>query len=297
MNEFTLKVLALCLLAPCWGFGHGVGRLFDIAVVDGKLVAQGYNTGGFDGGETVRPYVNSIHDHFNFIISDGQPLGVTDYPSWDVGILPGSNISELIGFGLNVELIGSGKWINVPAQDGTGLAQDFGKPELMFFSNQFLLINPAEIIRVSFGGDTINTLNLGGFQFSDEVTGPIADLDFKFFIDQHNATEIYFVQFRLTTNAPGVEDSDSIYVIQSPDGIGPVERMHFQSLYLERYFGNVDPKPVLGDVNLDGRVDLLDVEAFVNRIQTNVFQAEADVNQDGVVNLFDVQPFVVLVSG
>ena len=53
----------------------------------------------------------------------------------------------------------------------------------------------------------------------------------------------------------------------------------------------------LGDVNLDGSVNLLDVAPFIELITTGMFQAEADVNQDGVVNLLDVQPFVALLSG
>ncbi len=53
----------------------------------------------------------------------------------------------------------------------------------------------------------------------------------------------------------------------------------------------------LGDVNLDGVVNLLDVAPFVELLSSGDFQAEADINQDGVVDLLDVQPFVDLLSG
>ena len=49
---------------------------------------------------------------------------------------------------------------------------------------------------------------------------------------------------------------------------------------------------LLGDVNLDGVVDLLDVAPFVELISNSQFQQEADINQDGQVNLLDVAPFV-----
>ncbi len=55
--------------------------------------------------------------------------------------------------------------------------------------------------------------------------------------------------------------------------------------------------PLLGDVNLDGTVSLLDVAPFVGRITTGTFQAEADINQDCSVNLLDVAPFVSLLTG
>lgn len=53
----------------------------------------------------------------------------------------------------------------------------------------------------------------------------------------------------------------------------------------------------LGDVNLDGNVDLLDVAPFVALLNEGGYQIEADINYDGSVNLLDVAPFVDLLSG
>ncbi len=57
------------------------------------------------------------------------------------------------------------------------------------------------------------------------------------------------------------------------------------------------PAVLLGDVNLDGVVSLLDVDPFVGLISEAEFQAEGDINGDGVVNLLDVDPFVALLTG
>ena len=54
---------------------------------------------------------------------------------------------------------------------------------------------------------------------------------------------------------------------------------------------------LLGDINGDGEVNLLDVQPFVDLLSSGDFQAEADINQDGVVSLLDVDPFVALLSG
>ncbi len=54
---------------------------------------------------------------------------------------------------------------------------------------------------------------------------------------------------------------------------------------------------MLGDVNLDGDVNLLDVSPFVDRISQQQYQCEADVNEDGEVNLLDVAPFIDILSG
>ena len=54
---------------------------------------------------------------------------------------------------------------------------------------------------------------------------------------------------------------------------------------------------VLGDVNQDGFVNLLDVGPFIDLISDGGFLPEADINGDGSVDLLDVGPFVDLLSG
>lgn len=54
---------------------------------------------------------------------------------------------------------------------------------------------------------------------------------------------------------------------------------------------------LLGDVNGDGVVDLLDVAPFVEAVASGTYIAQADINGDGMVNLLDVQPFVDLLIG
>ena len=54
---------------------------------------------------------------------------------------------------------------------------------------------------------------------------------------------------------------------------------------------------LLGDVNLDGTVNLLDVGPFVELLGGGQYQPEGDINQDGVVNLLDVGPFVNILAG
>lgn len=53
---------------------------------------------------------------------------------------------------------------------------------------------------------------------------------------------------------------------------------------------------ILGDVNLDGVVNLLDVGPFVDLISNAEFQTEADIDGNGNVDLLDVGPFVDLLS-
>ena len=54
---------------------------------------------------------------------------------------------------------------------------------------------------------------------------------------------------------------------------------------------------VLGDVNVDGGVNFLDISPFIAALLTGTFQAEADVDQNGSVNFLDIAPFVLVLRG
>ena len=53
----------------------------------------------------------------------------------------------------------------------------------------------------------------------------------------------------------------------------------------------------LGDVNMDGSTNLLDVGPFIAALSGGQYICEADVNQDGAVNLLDVDPFILVIAG
>ncbi len=60
-------------------------------------------------------------------------------------------------------------------------------------------------------------------------------------------------------------------------------------------FVNTEPI-LLGDVNRDGQISLLDVQPFVDVLSNGTCNAQSDINQDGVTNLLDVDGFVDLLS-
>ena len=54
---------------------------------------------------------------------------------------------------------------------------------------------------------------------------------------------------------------------------------------------------LLGDINCDGAVTLLDVGPFVDLISSGEFSSKGDFNGDGVITLLDIQGFVDALSG
>ena len=60
---------------------------------------------------------------------------------------------------------------------------------------------------------------------------------------------------------------------------------------------NVGQSILVGDVNLDGEVNLLDVQPFVDALIAMEYLPQADINFDGLLDLQDVAPFVAILSG
>ena len=84
------------------------------------------------------------------------------------------------------------------------------------------------------------------------------------------------------------------------DGSVTIVNRNADSQAIGRFCGAADglkfELDLIGDVNLDNRVDLQDVSPFSDLIDSNQFQNEADIDQNGTVDLKDVQPFVNLIS-
>jgi plastocyanin len=57
------------------------------------------------------------------------------------------------------------------------------------------------------------------------------------------------------------------------------------------------PPVLLGDVNLDGTVDFLDITPFIGVLSSTTFQAEADCDQSGDVDFLDITPFIAILAG
>ena len=100
----------------------------------------------------------------------------------------------------------------------------------------------------------------------------------------------YGILFRLLSDNDSIIDSDPIWLVFN-FGMSPVD---FDNLAIPAFVGS---DLLLGDVNGDGAIDLLDVAPFVDLIINGGFNPLADLNGDGVVDLLDVAPFVALITG
>ena len=230
------KYLLLCLIIASVSLESKVqahnGRRFEIVIDNNQLFAQGYLSGSDpddDGGGVVRPYYNALHDHF-----DNRKSGLGAIAS-----LPGFDLFEtsgLLGFDLSLSLTGAGKWTD-PMNNmhgGGGHGSHMGTPVLS-------PLDPNETIYVGFGNQDTDTDLLGSLLLVDNIAGPISDIDLDYDIGLYPDNVLYYLQWQLSTNAPGIAASGPLYTIFSPDKADPENSpngpLHHQALALESFLG------------------------------------------------------------
>ena len=219
------------------------GRRFLVEVLDGKLQAQGVNTGEPDGAPAVRPYVNSIHGHWENVSPDPnselEPFATSFLP--DFGVPIDASFVHLKFHELTLELIAASKWVDpptMPPADTIPVLQP---------------LDANEVIRIESVNSDITTNTLGELFLSVSVPqAGIDDIVLNYNIEGHPTDEIHVLQFLLSATPADpsqsdlIADSDPIFVLLSPDGSNPKERLHHASLYLEEYLATypiVVPEP------------------------------------------------------
>jgi hypothetical protein len=64
-----------------------------------------------------------------------------------------------------------------------------------------------------------------------------------------------------------------------------------------RVFVSQVPVPILGDCDLNGEVNFLDINPLIGLLSSNTYLQQADTNEDGVLNFLDIAPFIAILSG
>ena len=156
------------------------------------------------------------------------------------------------------------------------------------------------------GGPTQGFSVTGGYVYR----GSIAELDGHYFFADFVTERIWSFKFNQdnqvdfdATNFTDFTDWTDIIETGSPTVITAISSFgedNNGNLFVVSLGGTVFrlnsvDAILLGDVNMDGVVNFLDIQPFIDAIFTG-FQAEADVNQDGNVNFLDIQPFIDLLS-
>lgn len=229
-----------CMLFSCLAANAHDGRRLAVVVVDGKLAAHGYNSGAYDQQVSPRPYYNAIHGHWHNQEVAGMPFADANLPSFDVfgpdtvgSIGVSTSSAALANESLTLTLLGASTW-TPPAM------MPFGAVDLLPLSGETIMVDHGA---QSISTDTLGSLVLADLNEIDPAAGKI-DLDLEYLIEGHPSNSLYVLEWSLSTSAPGVASSDSIYTILSPQGA-----LHHQALHLEAHLGAaIAPEPAAGSL-------------------------------------------------
>ena len=221
--------MGLAALAASIAEAHS-GRRFVVSVDSDQIVARGANTGTDDGAPAVRPYLGAIHDHWQ-----NSPLGLdsasASFPEFDV---PGPT-SALANWPLRLTLHAVTTWRDPPHMPSAGTVP------------QLAPLSAGEIVSVTLDGETVDSSSPGTLLLASSVLAEgVLDISLLYEVNQRPSNQIHVVEVALSSGNPAIGDSDSLYVILSPDGATPVERLHHASLFLENYLASARPVPEPG---------------------------------------------------
>ena len=224
------------------------------------------------------PTLNQINNFNGVLFGSGQ---------FDLGLLFGSTgpntLSDWLYFG--------------DIFYGFGASLNSGFTSDSFAQQVFLLeyrISPdaGRITQFALTTDTENFLNDLGFDLGESVSIRILTEIYDGTTDQLlGSTE-------LSLNSDGGSallqnlDADSLRIRTYGLKIGFLASVG--SFFHE--FDTVAVQTLLGDCNLDGIVDFLDIQPFISILSNNSFLAQADVDEDGDVDFLDIIPFVAILS-
>lgn len=166
VRRFAPAIILAILAADCREADAHRGRRFSVEIVDDKLQAQGVNTGPDDGLPAVRPYANTIHDHWQNVDALGTAL--SSLPGFDVPHF----VTPLVGQELRLELVSVSKWENPPLM-----------PDAQTIT-RLQPLDPGELLTIVGPRGETNSTELGSVLLSSEIpVGVALDLDLVYQIN------------------------------------------------------------------------------------------------------------------
>ena len=253
---------------------------------------------------------DTLSDTSNYIDEVPQTLTLASGPNGDIsstrvivafspdssGVL-GSVQFALSFFGLD----------NVPVNEPSTDPMDLGFAFFTTFPGMSEAVDKVDetFDKINFDKENILGADAGYDVF--EATLDLSDLGISvsaaktYYISIHafNTSPFELPHVHTSTNSGsvvGVEDDYYYFLLADSDPLVVSSYFSGNPMWACRIEMETD-SVLLGDVNLDGEINLLDVAPFVDLLTQGNFLPEADVNQDGVVDLLDVAPFVDLLTG
>lgn len=214
----------------------------------------------------------------------------------------GAQISIALGNdgGTNIDLgvAGPGKSIDFFIGQNIGSNDDLGAVFAVVTISGGVVDSPAGII--SADGDGTPGFFGAGNLFESTI-GP-GDSDSQFEVNQFfNSSQPVMTAtnrelwFTLNLDTTGLPDGD--YTITLEDSNQSFRASDGTFIAANNDLSFTVSSILIGDVNLDGVVDFLDISPFIGVLSSGLFQVEADCDGNGTVDFLDISAFIAILSG
>ena len=203
LHRTALAVTLLWFTLSASSLAHN-GRRFAVSIEDNQYVAQGSNTGAPDGLDSVRPYDNSLHDHWRNVLTN---VSTAILPGFDV---PGD--TRLAGIDLQLTLLDVYKWELPPLMPADGTVPDF--VPLSGDEDFNISFNGQRILNERQPDGTFGTLTL----VDDTPIIGATDLDPLYSISPTPSNVIHVFELQVSDSDDFMMPSEPIYAVLAPDG-------------------------------------------------------------------------------
>jgi hypothetical protein len=235
--------------------------------------------------------------------NDGSGRGSSKDTTWGTDAGPAAADAGTTGIGVNLTLTNGASTGGLTFTITNGGAIDL---RLNSFHMDALAFRPnaarSYALNVVSGDMTIGNVFTSAAPANDNSTNAITHLGGGLLTDdldtsthnQHDDIDIDLTGLPDHTLAPG---ESAVIQIAFSNGTGSGGGHH---LFLDNvaFNGAFEATTVLlGDVDLSGTVDFLDISPFISVLSGGGFQAEADCDQSGTVDFLDISPFIAILSG
>ena len=214
----------------------------------------------------------------------------------------GGSLGSWTKFGDAINNVGSG---NEQVQTGTESLKLYGQfngSTNYSGITQGLTVTPGQELTATASAFIASNDSIAG-------SGNFVDLKFDYFSEQHgefgspqylgsdsislangsSANNVWLTRTLTAVAPPGAVEARGVLVFGQQDNAGG-------AVYVDDVnFAIVSPV-LLGDVDLNGDVNFLDIAPFIALLTSSVYQLEADLNEDGVVTFLDISPFIAALT-
>jgi len=281
-----------------------------------------------DATENSNPILFIAETEFLLQTANHVPTTFTNYVLEDVVVTDGELTLDIknLGFSANITRLNITRVADVPSivdLTATAYRYDLGTPNSPVFAN-YQSISHLTFGDLGFTSDGPNPVESADHpQNSHDISRDlirlrststfhhkVADGLYNVLISVGDATEntdpIRFtaegsVELTTVSQAQGAFSNYTLQAVPVSDGELNIEienlgiASNLTRLNITRA-GDIVAEALLGDVNMDGVVNFLDISPFISILSSNGFKTEADVDENGVVNFLDISHFINILS-